>query len=122
MTDPINPSARSLTGSISNGANRTPSKVNTEGGAAGSPANTPTSTPANTPASSAPTSPGSVDTVSLSAGSQQVIELQQQLKTAAEIDAAKIDAIREEIANGNYPLDAQKIAENFINLEQSLIE
>jgi len=113
MSDPINPSARSLTGSINNGTSRTSSRVNTGGDAANSSADT----PANTVAGS-----NSVDTVSLSTGSQQVIELQQQLKTAPEIDNGKIEAIKQEIANGNYPLDAEKIAENFISLEQSLIE
>ncbi|VAW70996.1 hypothetical protein MNBD_GAMMA09-92 [hydrothermal vent metagenome] len=72
--------------------------------------------------SSAKTTDRSKDTVSLSPQSQKVIELQQQLKNAAEIDSAKIEAIKQEIANGNYPLDANKIAENLINLEQSLIE
>ncbi len=113
MTDPVNISGRPLTGSINNGANRTSSRVNAEGGATSSSADASANTPVNSE---------SVDTVSLSTGSQQVIELQQQLKTAPEIDGAKIEAIRQEIANGNYPLDADKIAENFINLEQSLIE
>jgi len=64
----------------------------------------------------------SEDTVSLSQESQQVASLQQQLKDSSAIDQVKVDAIKQEIANGNYPLDTQKIAENLINLEQSLIE
>lgn len=62
------------------------------------------------------------DTVSLSQGSQQVIELQQRLKNTPEIDSVKVEAIKQEIAKGNYPLDPEKIAENLISLEQSLIE
>ncbi len=68
-----------------------------------------------------PSSP-SEDTVSLSEGSQQVIELQSQLKNAPEVDSAKVEAIKQEIARGNYPLDPEKIAENLINLEKSLLE
>ena len=37
---------------------------------------------------------------------------------AAEFDAAKIEALRLAIMDGNYPLDAKRIAENMLNLER----
>jgi len=64
----------------------------------------------------------SEDTVSLSSRSQQVIELQQHLDSSTGIDRARVDAIKQQIAEGNYPLDAEKIAENMLKIEQSLIE
>lgn len=36
----------------------------------------------------------------------------------ATFDAAKVANIKEAIENGNYPLDARKIAENFVALEK----
>lgn len=64
----------------------------------------------------------SKDTVSLSQGSQQVSSLQQALANSTGIDIAKVETIKQEIANGNYPLDAEKTAANFINLEQELLK
>ena len=72
--------------------------------------------------SSAETRPASEDTVSLSAESGQVRSLQQQLDAVPEVDAEKVEAIKQEIARGNYPLDAERIAENLINLEKALSE
>ncbi|RDH84720.1 MAG: flagellar biosynthesis anti-sigma factor FlgM [endosymbiont of Galathealinum brachiosum] len=102
MTNPINPIGRSTTGSISNNTDKAQAKNATES--------------SNAPRAS------TEDTVSLSRESQQVSGLQQQLKNAPAVDQAKVDSIKQEIANGNYPLDAEKIAENLINLEQSLLE
>ena len=62
------------------------------------------------------------DTVSLSQESQQVSSLQQALANSTGIDSAKVETIKQEIANGNYPLDAEKTAANFLNLEQDLLK
>lgn len=106
MTNPINPLGRSTAGSISSNTDKAQAdnKVKSE-------VSNSTSNPASTG-----------DKVSLSQESQQVSGLQQQLKDSPAIDQAKVDTIKQEIANGNYPLDAEKIAENLINLEQSLLE
>lgn len=106
MTNPINPLNRATTGSVNNNSNT---------GSAASDANT------AAPAKSG-SSPRSEDTVSLSSRSQQVIELQQHLDGSTGIDRGRVDAIKQQIAEGNYPLDAEKIAENMLKLEQSLIE
>ena len=74
------------------------------------------------PDSSAETRPASEDTVSLSAESGQVRSLQQQLDAVPEVDVEKVEAIKQEIARGNYPLDPERIAENLINLEKALSE
>ena len=103
MTNPINPFNRSSGSSISSSTDKTQSRPNSDNNAAS-------------------TKAVSTDTVSLSQESQQVIDLQQRLKNTPEIDSTKVEAIKQEIAKGNYPLDAEKIAENLINLEQSLLE
>lgn len=105
MTNPINPLGRSVAGSVNSNTERTQSSN------AGNSAESGSSSRTNTE-----------DTVSLSQESQQVSGLQQQLKDSPAIDQAKVDSIKQEIANGNYPLDAEKIAVNLINLEQSLLE
>ena len=37
-------------------------------------------------------------------------------------DRAKVDAIKDAIRDGNYPLDAKRIAENFVAIEQMIRE
>jgi negative regulator of flagellin synthesis FlgM len=99
---PINPINRSTTDALSSNASK--SRDNT---AADSPSDTRTL---------------SDDTVSLSQDTLQVRELQQQLDSVSEIDADKVAAIKAEIANGNYPLDPDRIAENLLKLEKALTE
>jgi negative regulator of flagellin synthesis FlgM len=45
-------------------------------------------------------------------------EVQQRLKDAPDFDRAKVDAIKEAIQNGQYPLNPRRIAESFVALEQ----
>ncbi len=51
--------------------------------------------------------------VALSESVTEAIEL-------AEFDAAKVEALRLAIMEGNYPLDAKRIAENMIDLERMI--
>ena len=37
-------------------------------------------------------------------------------------DRAKVDAIKDAIRDGNYPLNAKRIAENFVAIEQMIRE
>ena len=59
-------------------------------------------------ASSAP-----VDRVELSESVARAIE-------DAKFDAAKVEALRLAIMEGNYPLDAKRIAENMLDLERMI--
>ena len=106
MTNPINPINRAATNSVNNN-----STAGSQAGAANADAIAKSDNNAK-----------SEDTVSLSSRSQQVIELQQHLNSSTGIDRARVDAIKQQIAEGNYPLDAEKIAENMLKIEQSLIE
>jgi len=103
MTNPINPFSRSSASSINDNSSKTQHSERSNEQAA-------------------PRANNTADTVSLSQESQQVTSLQQQLKNSPAVDQAKVDSIKQEISNGNYPLDAEKIAANLIKLEQSLLE
>ena len=74
-----------------------------------------TSTPApesqNTAAGTASDAP--VDQVELSESVVRAIE-------DAKFDAAKVEALRLAIMEGNYPLDAKRIAENMLDLERMI--
>ena len=102
MTSPINPINRANTEARNNNSSsRTGSKESSE-------------------TASDSSRPPAEDTVSLSDQSLQVRDLQQQLETLPEVDAEKVEAIKQEIAKGNYPLDPEKIAQNLVNLEKAL--
>lgn len=51
------------------------------------------------------------------------VEISKEIQRAeerAEFDEAKVRMIKEQIAQGSYPIDSQKIAEKFADLEQLL--
>jgi len=99
MNNPINPINRSPVNPMNTGAGKAQETKES------------TNNSANNDASSK-------ETVSLSSQS----ELKLHLNNASEIDSAKVETLKQEIAKGNYPLDSQKIAENMISLEKSLLE
>jgi negative regulator of flagellin synthesis FlgM len=45
-------------------------------------------------------------------------EVQKRLKEEPDFDRAKVDAIKNAIQNGQYPLNPRRIAESFVALEQ----
>jgi len=99
MNNPINPINRPPANPINTGsAKEQAAKENTE--------------------STANNGANAQETVSLSAQS----ELKLHHNNASEVDSTKVEALKQEMAKGNYPLDPQKIAKNIINLEKSLIE
>jgi len=104
MTNPINNINRSATDALTNNASKTSSKTSVES------------------TSGTGSQPAADDTVSISKESVHIRELQQQLDSISEIDSEKVDAIKQEIAKGNYPIDSNRIAENLINLEKALLE
>ena len=73
-----------------------------------------TSAPApDAKAPDASTSESQVDQVELSECVVRAIE-------DAKFDAAKVEALRLAIMEGNYPLDAKRIAENMLDLERMI--
>ncbi len=65
-------------------------------------------------------SPASTDHVDLSANAQTLQSLEAKIHTFPEIDHAKVEAIRNAIAEGRYHVDPVRLAERFIALESEL--
>lgn len=60
------------------------------------------------------------DKLTLTDEASRMQKLQQSLANIPEVNAEKIAHIKQEIANGNYPIDAERIAKNMIDLENLL--
>ncbi len=61
------------------------------------------------------------DRVALSATAQSLKALEAAVDASDGIDAAKVDRIRQQIAEGRYHVDAGKLADRMIDLERSLL-
>ena len=89
---------------------------------ASAPASVPRSNPAqpNAPisetAASAPT-PESGESVRLSAEAQQLQQITDQLREQPEVDAARVERLRQAIADGSYQVDSQRLAGNLLAFE-----
>ncbi|WP_260259089.1 flagellar biosynthesis anti-sigma factor FlgM [Vibrio intestinalis] len=70
--------------------------------------------------SSAKTSHAQQDAVSLSSEGRAVGEMHSQMASQPAFDQAKVDAIKEAIANGSYTVDPEKLADNMMRLEKEL--
>ena len=73
----------------------------------------PTPTPESQNSESDTASGAQVDQVALSESVERAID-------DAKFDAAKVEALRLAIMEGNYPLDAKRIAENMLDLERMI--
>ena len=65
----------------------------------------------------------SVEAVAASSAQPDQVELSESVVRAiedAKFDAAKVEALRLAIMEGNYPLDARRIAENMLDLERMI--
>ena len=74
----------------------------------------PAKTESDASASTAKPAQGFVDDLSLTSTAQQLIELQTSLEQLTDVDLAKVEAIRQEIASGTYQVDAGKIADKLV--------
>ncbi|THB69353.1 MAG: flagellar biosynthesis anti-sigma factor FlgM [Gammaproteobacteria bacterium] len=52
--------------------------------------------------------------------SAKLVQIKEKIDNTPEVDSAKVEAIKEKIASGEYPIDADRIAGKFIDLEQLL--
>lgn len=57
-----------------------------------------------------------------SAGDDQLVlsDVAKQAMSDSSFDQAKVDAIKQAIQNGQYPLNARRIAESFVAIEQMI--
>jgi|SRR5690606_20327493 len=58
--------------------------------------------------------PNTGDNVSLSSQAQALGRLEQAVQKSGDVDEAKVDAIRQAIAEGRYQIDSDKIAERML--------
>jgi len=70
--------------------------------------------------SSTANSTNTADKVSITSEANKIRELQSSLANVPDIDMEKVESIKKEIANGNYPIDHERIASNLLDLEKSL--
>ena len=61
---------------------------------------------------------GAQDSVSLSSSARDIAQLESEIKSLPDIDKAKVDAIKERIASGEYHIDFEKVAQKMLNLEE----
>lgn len=66
------------------------------------------------------TSNSTADTVSITSEANKIRELQSSLANVSDINLEKVESIKKEIANGNYPIDHERIASNLLDLEKIL--
>ena len=58
------------------------------------------------------------DTVELTSGAKLLERLEKSLATLPDIDADRVEAVKTAIANGDYTIDAEKIADALIRLDR----
>lgn len=64
--------------------------------------------------------PASNDKISLTDAATQLQSLQQNIAALSEVDSARVAELRVAIENGEYLVDAQKLAQNMIKFEGQL--
>ena len=62
-----------------------------------------------------------VDAVSLSESAAEIAALEGQLKSLSGVDQARVDSIRQSIADGSYTVDADKVIDGLLSAEKSLL-
>ena len=67
------------------------------------------------------TLPKRPDTVQLTDTAVRLAELQAEVATAEGLDLEKIEVIRQQIADGSYRIDADRIADALIAMEKELL-
>ncbi len=64
---------------------------------------------------------GTGDRVELSAEARQLRSLSESAGASPEVDTAKVEQIRQQIAEGRYHVDPQKLADRLLQLERGLL-
>lgn len=60
------------------------------------------------------------DSVELSRDAHSLQRLQERLERQESFDQERVDAIKSAIERGDYPIDTDRLARNFLHLEQAL--
>jgi negative regulator of flagellin synthesis FlgM len=77
--------------------------------------------PSNSKSSGKPVAtPATTDTVSLTETAARLRELEAALANAPDVDSARVEALRQAIAEGQYDVDSVHVAEKLVALERDL--
>lgn len=68
----------------------------------------------------ADTQTASEDSVALSSRGQSLNRLEENLLNTPDVDSARVDSIKQAIAEGRFEVDAERIAQNILNQEDLL--
>ncbi len=79
-----------------------------------------TEKPDSAPTNSTQAAPAAGDNVVLSTEAQTLNRLEAQINAAPEVDAARVAAIKEAIANGSFEINADRIAERMLDNDDML--
>ena len=64
--------------------------------------------------------PSTSDTVSLTNAAAQISNLENTLAELPVVDTQRVDAIKQALADGSYQIDAERVADKLLSLENSL--
>lgn len=62
------------------------------------------------------------DQLSLTGEARQLHELENRITSASVVDTKKVDAVRTALENGTFSVNAERIAEKLMSLEQALTD
>lgn len=62
----------------------------------------------------------STDTVKISTGAADLQAMEARLAELPDVDSGRVEAIRSQIANGEYQIDSQKLADRILAFESDL--
>ncbi|MDX1581503.1 MAG: flagellar biosynthesis anti-sigma factor FlgM [Alphaproteobacteria bacterium] len=66
------------------------------------------------------TRPASGENVKLSSQAESLKQVEQQLADLPEVDDARIEQIRSALADGSYKIDAEKLAQKMLDMDNSI--
>ncbi len=107
MSNRINPMDQGLLGKIGNKVGETGTSKTVDAGK-----------PTSGKEASAAAAGG--DTVELTSGGKLLARLEKSLADIPEVDRARVDAVKTQIENGDYSIDADKIADAMLRLDQEI--
>ncbi|MFK8017265.1 MAG: flagellar biosynthesis anti-sigma factor FlgM [Gammaproteobacteria bacterium] len=66
------------------------------------------------------TSVGGSDTVEVTQSARELASLESAISSSSGVDQSRVDAIRADIAGGNYQVDGRKVADQLFRMDQAL--
>lgn len=76
----------------------------------------------NDPVQQAERAKGGTDQLSLTGEARQLHEVESRIASASVVDSSKVGAVRTAIENGTFSVNAERIAEKLMSLEQALTD